>query len=70
MKRIIALMTVTAFALSMAPNISLAQTNAPTKKQETTCGCGKDCSGPKCKCGCQTAKKDQKTDKSEKKEGA
>ena len=63
-------MTVAAFALSVAPNFGIAETNAPAKKPEATCGCGKDCSGDKCTCGCHTAKKDEKTDKAEKKEGA
>jgi hypothetical protein len=47
----------TAFALSVAGNYSLAATDKTTDKPKTECKCGKDCKGDGCKCGCHKAKK-------------
>ena len=50
----------TAFALSVAGNYSLAAPMGKIEeKPKTECKCGKDCKGDSCKCGCH------KKDKSE-----
>jgi hypothetical protein len=63
MKRLVALLAMTAFAFSVAGNYSLAATDKPADKPKTECKCGKDCTGDNCKCGCHKVKKP--TDKDE-----
>lgn len=55
MKKLVALMAVTAFLLSVAANTSVAQ-DKPAEKPKTECKCGKDCKGDQCKCGCHKKK--------------
>lgn len=57
MKRVIALVALTAFAFSVAGSSGLCATGKIEEKPKTECKCGKNCKGESCKCGCHDKEK-------------
>ena len=57
MKRLVAILAMTAFVFSVTGNYSLAATGKIEDKPKTECKCGKDCKGDGCKCGCHKKEK-------------